>query len=96
MPLVRVLNLNNESFKGMENQSIMEILYRHGYELDSACGGHGQCSSCKVMVLEGMENLYPPEFEEEEAIEEFGLAPNERLSCQAKLNGKGDVVIYLI
>ena len=96
MPKVRVLNLGNREFEGRENQSIMEVLYRHGYEIDSACGGHGQCSSCKVMVLEGMENLYPPTFEEEEAIKEFGLDERERLSCQAKLNGKGDVVIYLL
>ncbi len=95
MPKVRVLNLGGKEFEGIENQSIMEILYRHGYEIDSACGGHGQCSSCKVMVLEGMENLYPPSFEEEEAIDEFGLSEKERLSCQAKLNGNGDVVIYL-
>ncbi len=95
MPKVRVLNLNNSEFEGVENQSIMEVLYRHGYEIDSACGGHGQCSSCKVIVLEGMENLYPPSFEERDSIQEFGLAENERLSCQAKLNGKGDVVIYI-
>ncbi len=94
MPRVRVLNLNRE-FEGIENQSIMEILYRHRYELDSACGGHGQCTSCKVIVLEGMENLYPPEFEEAETIEEEGLEERERLSCQAKLNGRGDVVIYI-
>jgi ferredoxin len=42
-----------------------------------------------------MENLYPPQFEELEAIEEFGLEENERLSCQAKLNGRGDVLIYI-
>ncbi len=95
MPKVRVLNLNNQEFEGIENQSLMEILYKYGYEIDSACGGHGQCSSCKVIILEGMENLYPPEFEEEEAIQEFGLEENERLSCQAKLNGRGDVVIYI-
>ncbi len=96
MPTVRVLNLGNREFGGGENQSIMEVLYRYGYKIDSACGGHGQCSSCNVIVLEGMENLCPPTLEEEEAIEEFGLDERERLSCQAKLNGKGDVVISLL
>jgi len=95
LPRVKVLNLGSQEFEGIENQSIMEVLYRHGYELDNACGGHGQCTSCKVIVLEGMENLYPPEIEEAETIEEKGLEENERLACQAKLNGKGDVIIYL-
>ncbi len=95
MPKVRVFNLNSAEFEGFENQTLMEILYRYGYEIDSACGGHGQCTSCKVVVLEGMENLYPPMFEELETIEEKGLGENERLACQAKLNGRGDVVVYL-
>ena len=95
MPKVKVLNLGVE-FEGIENETIMQILYRNGIEIDSACGGHGQCTSCKVLVVQGIENLYPPEFEEEETIQEYGLDPEkERLSCQAKLNGKGDVVIYL-
>ena len=48
----------------------------------------GICGSCKVEVLEGMENLSPRN-EEEEAM---GCAPNERLLCQAKVI-KGTVKI---
>ncbi|RUM30617.1 MAG: ISC system 2Fe-2S type ferredoxin [Aquifex sp.] len=95
MPKVIVANIGAE-FEGIENETIMQILYRNGIEIDSACGGHGQCTSCKVIVVSGIENLYPPEFEEKDTLEEYGLDPQqERLSCQAKLNGKGDVVIYL-
>lgn len=41
----------------------------------------GICGSCKVEVLEGMENL-EPKTEEEEAM---GCTGNERLLCQAKI-----------
>ncbi|RUM29359.1 MAG: hypothetical protein DSY32_03350 [Aquifex sp.] len=95
MPKVIVANINAE-FEGIENETIMQILFRNGIEIDSACGGHGQCTSCKVLILSGSENLYPPEFEEKDTLEENGINPEtERLSCQAKLNGRGDVVIYL-
>jgi len=95
MPRVVIANLGLE-FEGMENETILRILYRNGLELDTACGGHGQCTTCKVLILSGEENLYPPEFEEKDTLEENGLDPKkERLSCQAKLNGKGDIVIYL-
>ncbi|GAB6066555.1 ISC system 2Fe-2S type ferredoxin [Aquifex pyrophilus] len=95
MPKIVVSNINM-AFEGMENETIMQVLYRNGIEIDSACGGHGQCTSCRVIILFGSENLYPPEFEEKDTLEENGMnLEEERLSCQAKLNGKGDVVIYL-
>ncbi len=43
----------------------------------------GICGSCKVEVLEGMQNL-TPKTEEEEAM---GCSGNERLLCQCKIKG---------
>lgn len=48
----------------------------------------GRCGTCLVEVIEGSENLSP--LNEKEQL--FGLAENERLMCQARLQ-KGDVVI---
>jgi len=39
----------------------------------------GMCGTCICTVLEGMENLQPKNDKEED----MGLAPNERLACQA-------------
>lgn len=49
------------------------------------CGGYGQCGTCVVEVLDGMENLSP-----RTAIEEkrFKNKPaNYRLACQSTVNG---------
>jgi len=43
----------------------------------------GMCGTCKVEVLEGMENLS----EKNDNENQSGLADNERLCCQAKING---------
>ena len=41
----------------------------------------GLCGTCKVKVIEGMENLS----EKNEKEVDFGLEDNERLMCQAKI-----------
>lgn len=50
-----------------------------------ACGKKGRCTTCKIIVVAGMENLSPLN-EREEIYRKVGrLKPNERLSCQAKI-----------
>ena len=58
-----------------------------------ACGGQADCGTCRVQVLEGIENLTPYTVDERELREEFPdyFAPNERLACQCRPTG--DVTI---
>jgi len=57
----------------------------------NSCGGGGQCSSCWVEVLEGMDNLSKPtEVEEKRAKKK---PPNYRMSCQSLINGAVKVVV---
>ncbi|MBN1169490.1 2Fe-2S iron-sulfur cluster binding domain-containing protein [Candidatus Micrarchaeota archaeon] len=52
----------------------------------------GSCGSCKVRVVEGMENLEPPNEAEKIGLETFGTDSKERLLCQCKIK-KGKVTI---
>lgn len=52
----------------------------------------GSCGSCKVKVLEGMENLEPPDEIEQAGLATFGTGENERLLCMCRIK-KGKVVI---
>lgn len=66
-------------------------------ELDGKCSilfacKSGSCGSCKVRVLEGMENLESPSDIEKSGLEIFGTAPNERLPCVCKIK-KGKVKV---
>ncbi len=66
-------------------------------ELDGKCSvlfacKAGSCGSCKVKVLEGMENLEPPDDVEKAGLEAFGTEPNERLLCMCRIK-KGKVVV---
>ena len=44
------------------------------------------CGTCRMVVLEGGDQLQPPEDEELEILDVFGNKPNQRLACCAKLN----------
>ncbi|MFT4304339.1 MAG: 2Fe-2S iron-sulfur cluster binding domain-containing protein [Candidatus Woesearchaeota archaeon] len=60
-----------------------------GEEIAETCDQHevlfgccsGVCGSCKIKVIEGMENLSDKVEEEDSFCEE----PNERLACQCKI-----------
>jgi len=51
-----------------------------------ACGGQGECGTCRVQVVVGGENLTPPTVHEREFMAEFpdALAADERLGCQCR------------
>lgn len=53
------------------------------------CGGYGQCGTCIVEVVEGMENLSPRTEVENRKLKK---KPNYRLACQALVNGPVSVV----
>ena len=46
-------------------------------------GGNASCSSCRVRVLKGAENLSPIEEAESQVLDAFDLKVSHRLGCQA-------------
>ncbi len=66
-------------------------------ELDGKCSilfacKVGSCGSCKVRVLEGMENLEAPSEAEKSGLAIFATEPSERLPCVCKIK-KGKVKV---
>lgn len=58
-----------------------------GIGISHVCGGDGACGTCRVEVVDGMDQLTPPT--PDETYKE--IEPPHRLSCQAKL--VGDVIV---
>lgn len=64
---------------------VIDLIHQNGIDWMHACGKKGRCTTCKIIVVAGMENLSPLN-EREEIYRKVGrLKPNERLSCQAKI-----------
>jgi ferredoxin len=49
------------------------------------CGGYGQCGTCLVEIVEGMDNLSPRTDFENRKLKK--RPPSYRLACQALVNG---------
>src|SRR5262249_42947354 len=56
---------------------------RHGIPHVSECGGHARCSTCRVLVLDGLDRLTPRTPAEAALAANRGLEPEVRLACQA-------------
>lgn len=47
------------------------------------CGGRGRCSTCRVRVTEGADNLNPPSDKETAVLRRVGAPEGTRLACQS-------------
>ncbi len=51
------------------------------------CGGKSRCSTCRVMILEGVENCSPRNPREQEIAANLHYPPSLRLACQTTITG---------
>ena len=68
-------------------KTILKHLQDNQIDWMHSCGGKGRCTTCKVIILEGGENLAAPTMAEAAYAREGALKPGERLACQAKVHG---------
>lgn len=71
--------------------SILDISIANQIRHLHECGGHGRCTTCRVRILEGSNNLNPKTQLEQETSFARKWDPSIRLACQAY--PKGDVTL---
>lgn len=75
--------------------SVLDSLLEHGIELEHACEKSCACTTCHVYVREGLDSLGEPSDAEDDCLDKaWGLDPDSRLSCQAKVTDQ-DLVIEI-
>ena len=66
--------------------SICDTLLEHGVEIEHACEKSCACTTCHVIVREGFNTLKPSTEDEDDLLDKaWGLEPQSRLSCQARV-----------
>jgi adenylate cyclase len=84
----RVIHVGGRQITASRGLSLLEIDRQQGMPHASLCSGRARCGTCRVRVLDGMENLSPPGAAEAETLGRLHLcASNVRLACQAILVG---------
>jgi 2Fe-2S ferredoxin len=75
--------------------SICDAALNAGIPIEHACEKSCACTTCHVVVREGFNSLEPAEEKEEDLLDKaWGLEPESRLSCQAKV-GDRDLVVEI-
>jgi adenylate cyclase len=67
--------------------TILQISLKHGLPHLHECGGHARCSTCRVMIREGLDNVLPRNPPEQRLADARGFEPDIRLACQTHLRG---------
>jgi adenylate cyclase len=62
--------------------SVLETLRDHGMPHAAVCGGRARCTTCRVLVTEGLDRLPEPETQEARALKRIQASPATRLACQ--------------
>jgi ferredoxin, 2Fe-2S len=75
--------------------SICDALLQNGIEIEHACEKSCACTTCHVYIREGFETLEESDENEDDYLDKaWGLEPDSRLSCQAKVN-QNDLVVEI-
>jgi 2Fe-2S ferredoxin len=91
MPTIKILPHQEycpegTSIRAAAGTSICEALLDNGIAIEHACELSCACTTCHVIVREGLASLNEAEEDEEDLLDRaWGLEPNSRLSCQAIL-----------
>ncbi|MCB1960646.1 MAG: ISC system 2Fe-2S type ferredoxin [Rhodocyclaceae bacterium] len=74
-------------------QTICDALLANDIDIEHACEKSCACTTCHVIVREGFGSLAEADETEEDLLDKaWGLEPNSRLSCQARVQEQTLVV----
>ena len=92
MPKIVIQNLfDREIFTSGDRPNLLRIIHENQIDWMHACGAKGRCTTCKAVVLMGIEGMGELTDVEKKYREAGRLKPNERLACQSVV--EGDLVI---
>ena len=84
LPDNKVLDANNDDL-------LLDISLTNDIAHAHACGGEGKCTTCRVLVLEGIEHCSEPTEKEQIIKEKIHSTEEFRLACQTGI--RGDVTV---
>ena len=75
---------DGREYRIIPGASVLEVLRAHGVPHPSICGGRARCTTCRVRVTEGLDQLPSPQGEEAIALARIGAPESTRLACQIR------------
>ena len=76
-------------------ETVLDVALKNGIEIEHACEKSCACTTCHVIIREGFDSLEESEELEDDMLDKaWGLEPESRLGCQAKIADE-DLVIEI-
>lgn len=79
---VRVSYVDGPDVWAPKGLTLLEVSRLRGVPHASLCGGRGRCTTCRVLIEEGADQLHPPSPAETRSLAAVRAAPGTRLACQ--------------
>ena len=67
--------------------TVLEALLANGIDHTHVCGGNAYCSTCRIMILDGIQNCSAPTSAERALAKKLDFPVHIRLACQTKVSG---------
>jgi adenylate cyclase len=83
----RLTYLNEKVVETDAATSILHTSLKNGIPHTHVCGGNAKCSTCRVLILEGLEHCCPRNDKEQKMAERRNFSPPVRLACQTTVGG---------
>ncbi len=69
-----------------EGETILDVALKNGIEIEHACEKSCACTTCHVVIREGFDSLEESDELEDDMLDKaWGLEPESRLCCQARV-----------
>ena len=86
---------NGAEIESLPEETICEAALRNNIKIEHACEMSCACTTCHIYINAGYDSLEPPTDDEDDYLDKaWGLKPESRLSCQAKITDQ-DLVIEI-
>ncbi|HHG3506313.1 ISC system 2Fe-2S type ferredoxin [Vibrio parahaemolyticus] len=74
-------------------ETVLDVALKNGIGIEHACEKSCACTTCHVIIREGFDSLEESEELEDDMLDKaWGLEPESRLGCQAKIADEDLVV----
>ena len=94
MPHILIKNLFNQVVPFSENDlSVLSAIHKEYIDWMHTCGAKGKCTTCKMKVIKGMENITNLSESEKKFATQGRLKKDERLSCQCSIKGNIEIAV---
>mmetsp|Transcript_27099 Transcript_27099/g.81268 ORF Transcript_27099/g.81268 Transcript_27099/m.81268 type:complete len:149 (+) Transcript_27099:128-574(+) len=83
---------------GAEGKTVLDVALDHDIDIEAACGGELACSTCHVILEQGLyDALEEPDEEETDMLDlAWGLEDTSRLCCQIKVTKELEGAVFVL